>query len=666
MGQVVLTSILLVLLITVPAVSQAPSGNQAINQQASSSSTSIAPCAVALCSQTAPSVTGFNPKNIAHYFGEDLGPVSWQTALTGFTWNVTKTDYLKMEPPSVGPTALSNSLVYYNSTETVWQMQTGANVVDIYFKPSQYSAEIFIHASLASAQSVCIPFVAPTIITQVSGPVSPANSTIVKMPEVKAGNELFSWSDISASYLPTWNVNKLCISLPLGLTTIDPLALDGQGYSGGFNGTPETASLTTTSSPDVIIALLKCEPNSCAFSSMSDVAGLMWHSREAGYYDSNNHNIYEYCAIASSTLTGDTVTVNWSGNNYGVILVFGISGANTNGCSGGNSYDSNGALPSVNKNADAKVSTSNAKDFIFGSGYFSSSGITQGAGFTIFTGTNGNFASFEYQIVSTTQTNLDVTWSAIPQGALSDAVQQSAVVVTQPIQITTAEGAPSATVGIFGCAVSNSTFTGDGYTHTYSSVTASCSITLSVFTPGITTSRYEFNVSPKPTAAQSITFKTCAGPGTCSLYQNTTYWTLQNTYELCPYNPAEWDGTYSADYTETYLGTSGLSFVQSAYLPEYGTSSSTPCNVGYTTFSDYNQAVTWGGYNNIALTTTVGNTWSPSPSGSNVITPTTGGNTYTINYVQSRGGGSTVYSLDWLLAVPVAALFPIVIIARKR
>jgi hypothetical protein len=557
---------------------------------------------------------------------QDLGKFSVVTSLSTISWNVSKTDYLQFNPPTVGPTVLSNVAIYYNSSETVWQMTTGLNTVAVYVKPNGYSANVFIQANLASAQTVCLPFKATSIMVQGKGP------TGLLLPYINSGNEVFSWSDIAATYSPIWSINKLCVNLPIGLTLIDPLALDGSGFNGGFSGSTASVTLTTGSSPDVIIVFAKAEISSPPTVSSVTASGLTFYHRASITY-SNFHNVEEWYAVASGNLSSVSITVTFSGTqNYGVVLAFGISGANTGNCSSGGvtCFDPNVSLPATSASSTPSVTTTNANDFIFG-GLATGNNAGAGTGFTCINNCGNNYWDGEYVIESTTQSGLAITYASNQyQGAIGDAIEAANAVVTQGIQITTANGAPSATITISGCAASNGTFTANGNVHTYSGMTASCTVTLNVDVLCTVTGHYCFDKSPHPTASPSVTFQTCAS-GTCSNYQNTTYLLLLNTYTITPLTPTTWDGAYKAQGCGSYLGSSSICIAGNCNTAE----NAGALNCSYE--MNYDTAVTIGSTHGANQ---IGNTWFASPAGSNIETPITGGNTYVMDFVQSTGGGS--------------------------
>lgn len=630
--------------------------------QAAISSTTIQP----LNSTTIPQKTTYDPSKV-NGLRQDLGKFSFDTSLTAIQWNTTNQDYLQFNPPSIGPTVLQNSLIYYNSTETAWQMSSGLNTVSVFVKPGTYSANVFIQANLASAQQMCFPFVAPVPITQQQGFNFTTGKATGLLPSVNAGNEGFSWSDILANYSPTWNAqtNALCMNLPIGQTIIDPIALDGSARNHSTSGTTLTCTLTTASSPDVIILDARFdEATDSNLASVSDTSSLSWTSHVNVASNPAQQYIAEWYAVASGTLTGDVITA--TSPNAGVfndVTCFGVSGANT---SAGTIFDTNaqahstctGAAASCTGPAGgailASIATNNANDMAIGWAMgFSAASPSAGAPWTSIQCANGNFNCAEYDVLSATTASLSLAFGgASMQFSLADAICQSgsscsaATTVTQGIQIFLGETGPAyPTISISGCAVSNATFTTPNV-HTYT-LTASCSVTLS--NPAATTyTRYKFNISPKPESSTSITFTTCAS-GTCSLYQNTTYYQLLNNFTEIAQSPTKWDGFYENinanpgtappgfnDFTGTYLGTvltasssNDLCFVVGSQVAEtFQGSSYGHCENG----GAFNSFM-WADYGTGCWPKTIGNTWSLQTACPN---PTTGNNVYLGNYTQNR------------------------------
>lgn len=622
-----------------------------------------------LSTTTGNKTTTFDPSTIPNYFGQDLGPIIFTTEPSSFIWTKGHGDFLKLNLAQLAGKSLPNTVVYYNSSHTAWKLSSSGNTINIFFKAQKYQTKISIQANLATAQSICLPFEPPGKITQLSTIDLKTGKTIL-LPIIQAGNEQFSWADIPATYSPTWtHPASLCLSLPAGISNIDPIALDGSGQN-ICNGTLTcTLTLTTTSSPDVIVFFSWCYNNAnnspITISLVADVATLTWHSRAyvendgSGRTDVNE----EWYAVASGTLTADVITVTYSsvcqaGGITPSLIGFGVSGATTV-----SPFDTHAGLPVTSTSAEASVSTSNPNDFIYGDIVSGSASLPlAGTGFTLIN-SGQLYHPAEYQVVSSTQSGLtiDFTNNSPTILAIGDAICKSGgcagATVTQPIKITTANGAPSATISISGCAVSNATFTANGNVKHYSSMTASCTITLT--TCGVfANTRCEWNVSPHPTASQTLTFPTCA-LGTCSEYDNTSYLQIVNIYRVTAQTPTTWDGNYSTTVRGTFVGISNYDLCALTSHTLEATMTDVICS---SVWSDYNQAATVGGRGG---QTTIGNTWSPSNA--NVFTGVSGGNTYTVNYVQSTGGGSIYQPSDytWMLLIPIV-LIPTVIFVGKR
>src|SRR5438128_5357992 len=102
-----------------------------------------------------------------------------------------------------------------------------------------------------------------------------------------------------------------------------------------------SATLTTTSSNDVIVVIAQCgifqncasccpSPSSVDnITSIVDDGGHTWTLR-AAYTPPHGRPIWEYFTIADSPLSSDRINVTWSGSNPFVgFVALGISGANT-------------------------------------------------------------------------------------------------------------------------------------------------------------------------------------------------------------------------------------------------------------------------------------------------------------------------------------------------
>ena len=194
------------------------------------------------------------------------------------------------------------------------------------------------------------------------------------------------------------------------------IALDGDGFSSRpFESTTTTSvTLTTTQANDVII--LEVVENGSTVGSVADAAGLIWNVRAVA--GSGSNLIYEYYAIASTPLSADAITVNFTGTaSYADLNAFGVSGANTS-----SPFDT--SVPTNAATSTGAVTTSNANDFVF-AGYRFASDATPSAGssWTAINASGGYYLS-EYQITSSTQTGLVATASTADEdGGIVDAVQ---------------------------------------------------------------------------------------------------------------------------------------------------------------------------------------------------------------------------------------------------
>lgn len=519
---------------------------------------------------------------------------------------------------------------------------------------NQYNRDIVISGTAVGTQTLSIVLSNPNSLTvhecnvNNNAPVSCAGTK----NQVCYGSMCLNFAD-----MPGFTFNNQTNSITgtvTGSFLFDPLAIDGTGdYASG-----NPASLTTTSSPDFIglrITTTSENNKNCGSTGMTVTGGsLTWNCRSIiSFTGSGAYEVAYFYAIASGTLTGASITVNGVTPSYG--SVFGVSGANTgspfdpsaSACNGSGSYpcqnsDSTGSLttPSI------VLSTSNAMDMIIlfndavGGTYSTPTGYTDIISSKHYDG--------NYKVLSATITTQTQSYTATESDwvIIADAIQATKNVVNQGIKITTlTAGAPSGTITITGCAPGNSTFTANGNVKHYS-LTPSCTVTLTTSgTSGNT--RYEWNVSPKPTISTTLTFNTCAG--TCSEYDNSTYYQLQNTYQVTPVGPTVWDTAYAISASGTFLGVA-------SHAQSVGTTSSGGGSINGALWFDYNLQV--------ALPSAIGS-FTPFPASSNLFTQITGGNTDNTNYaIVSSGGGGV--NLDWLVLLPVIVLMLLVALRRRR
>lgn len=425
------------------------------------SSTSTSQCQVSLCFTSTPQNSTFNPASIPNYFGTDIGTFSTTLAPSGFSFSTAPSDSLTMQVPTygIGNSPFPNTVVWYNSTQMAWLISPAAGGhVNVYFKGSQYQSKVSIHTNLVSAQTLCIGFTSPNPIVQGSF-VNQTTQTKQFLPSVRAGNEVFDWGDIPATYSPSWNfpTSAMCMNLPIGITNIDPLALDGSATNACNNTITCAATLTTTTSPDVIIVSAGLYLDSSTFS-IADTSSLTWSVRVTSDLAADTRQVREYCAIAAGILTTDVITITGPAGSYFALVAFGVSGANTGGCSG-STYDNNAGMPYTDHTDAAcplsgaggnnpcipSFSTSNANDFIFlssitGADTYCATGDT---GFTAINScaTGGVNSDLAYKIVSATQSAVLLKYGNnyvnAPQrwATIGDAIKQAGA-VNQPYLFT--------------------------------------------------------------------------------------------------------------------------------------------------------------------------------------------------------------------------------------
>jgi len=206
-------------------------------------------------------------------------------------------------------------------------------------------------------------------------------------------------------------VGVIASFLPLAASpSAKGLALDASaiGYSTG--GTSSSCSLTTSSSPDVIyVAISETSPTDL-FASISDGGSLSWSQRGSFLALSSVSGQRAEYAIASTTLSSDTITVTMTSGNQVDLFCVAISGASTGSPFDGSQSQSSSSTSSAS--SPNFLTTSNANDFLIGS--IASSNppgtVSQASGNICLNGCNPAgpyslaYEFAEYQIVSSTGT----------------------------------------------------------------------------------------------------------------------------------------------------------------------------------------------------------------------------------------------------------------------
>lgn len=193
--------------------------------------------------------------------------------------------------------------------------------------------------------------------------------------------------------------------------SVGQLAIDGSANNRAGAVTSLSISLTTSKAPDVVVVL--AASNSTVTMSVSDTSALSWQTRQSfSATQPSIHTMYEFYAITSSALSGDSITVSQSVASNLDIVGFAVSGANTS-----SPFDSNAGLPAQTTNSgtapNITISTTNPNDMILGLlGSGAETSVTPGSGFTlIVTPFSNPVTAAEYEVVSTAQSNLVVGYT---------------------------------------------------------------------------------------------------------------------------------------------------------------------------------------------------------------------------------------------------------------
>lgn len=337
-------------------------------------------------------------------FGTDLGTFNKSTSLQGYSFGGQRGELLNMDVPS----GCLPADIFYNASLTSLVCPN----LTLFFRPlpsiSEGGGIVGYQPTLITIQGtgpglVCIPL---TSVAQIQ-----FNQTEDPDQALVQGSAIFDWSDIPLSYEPSFNsqTNQLCFSTPSGNYVVDPLALDGSGTCTASTMTCN-ASLTTSSSPDVIYVSEHADGNSCTTPTASGLTFTLRVNSHGGDGDC----AAGYYAIASATIS-ENIACNWTMSIAEACSVLGISGANTV-----SPFDSNGAIPcSSNGNTGpttvpaCTISTSNANDFLIvgassgnshstwtAGGSFSTVGLTCVSGW--------GRGCDAYEIVSSTQSSASV------------------------------------------------------------------------------------------------------------------------------------------------------------------------------------------------------------------------------------------------------------------
>ena len=190
-----------------------------------------------------------------------------------------------------------------------------------------------------------------------------------------------------------------------GYLGVDHVANSGYCYPSGC-GSSVTVSLSTSFSNEVILVYTSVKPGSVT--GVSDSSSLAWHERY-----SNGEGPYVYYAIASNSLSSDSITVSFSQTATNVqVVAFGVYGVNSL------NFDPDSGLPAfasgTSSSPSVSFSTSNGDDLVIA--YLrntqATDTITYPTGFVpITTGTTGGWEYLAFNVFLVSQSGTTVTWS---------------------------------------------------------------------------------------------------------------------------------------------------------------------------------------------------------------------------------------------------------------
>jgi hypothetical protein len=424
-------------------------------------------------------------------------------------------------------------------------------------------------------------------------------------------------------------------------------ALDGHASNTVSSSTTTTcaATLTTLSSPDVLIALGMVSATSLPITGVSGDS-LTWHEVPGFPYAGTSAEDDAWYAVATGTVSGSITLTRTAGSaaNGWECDVFGVSGVQTSG----NIFDPNAGLPSVGSGTASApkvttVSTTYSTDFVVAFVTLPNAAVVETAGtlnsvsMAMVDDPQNSHSSgaSEYYVSSSAYSSVTATF-AVSSGSgngwsmAAFALVQVGAGVTQPILITVPTLGPASTFSISGCGVSNSTLSADDYLHTYTGLVQSCSVTVTVSSDGAS-SRYRF-----VPISTTLTFSTCAS-GTCAKESANAYNQLKNSYEITAKAQSTFDASLSFVLLGTFLGTSGSTIA--TLSPN---SNATDTAVAW---ADYGMPVVYPANPTGAPLNT---RWQES--GTSSVTYANGGNTFDVNYYKQLLEGFTLspyYPTAW-------------------
>jgi hypothetical protein len=207
------------------------------------------------------------------------------------------------------------------------------------------------------------------------------------------------------------------------------LQLDGSASNTVSSSNTISVTLSTSKPNDVIYLAFGSSVAQSSTPSVKDSSGLSWKLRT--HFGSSPY-LATFAAIASSSLSGDNITVTAPVSGSLNVFVFGISGADTRSFAG--AFDGSKSIPSHSSGTGStlktKISTTAYNDMLIGVGVqLNGPTLTAGSPFTIVGGASSKSLSsaVETQTVSTWQSGLKVNFSSSGKGAwvmIGDAVSR--------------------------------------------------------------------------------------------------------------------------------------------------------------------------------------------------------------------------------------------------
>jgi len=194
-------------------------------------------------------------------------------------------------------------------------------------------------------------------------------------------------------------------------------------------------SLTTSKANDVLILFVGAQ-GSGPLVSVMDSSGLTWHHRASAPFNFTTafETVEEWYATSASPLSNDNITIKTTAAGDFHCLVLAVAGANTASpfdpsaeCGPDKAVPQSAESSNGTANGTVTICTSNRNDLLvsalWATGSYSIDSIP--TGFTALAGGGMNSFNEAYEQISTTQTNLPVTWTFYGNdswGVIGDAI----------------------------------------------------------------------------------------------------------------------------------------------------------------------------------------------------------------------------------------------------